>query len=101
MYRIFSGNPTANPGSSWWTEFDAIWALARALNASQDSLPDNKTLGDFTYEDHKMAEVIFQKLKQQEFFGASVSTPSRKWNATRLVLSGANVGEVVLFMVKN
>ncbi|XP_070540122.1 gamma-aminobutyric acid type B receptor subunit 2-like [Ptychodera flava] len=51
--------------------FDAIWAIALALNGSIEHLPDDKTLPDFTYEDDEMATIFYEEMLKTHFVGVT------------------------------
>lgn len=52
---------------------DAIWAIALGLNAS---IPDiaPRTLEQYSYGDHEMADIFKANIEQVEFDGVSVRT---------------------------
>ena len=52
--------------------FDAIWAAAKALNASIEHLYPNETLDQFSYGNERMARLLFDSLTKLQFEGASV-----------------------------
>ena len=52
--------------------FDAIWAAAKALNASIEHLYPNETLDQFSYGNERMARLLFASLTKLQFEGASV-----------------------------
>ncbi|XP_077867209.1 gamma-aminobutyric acid type B receptor subunit 2-like [Saccoglossus kowalevskii] len=51
--------------------YDAMWAIALALDASIGSLPGNKSLEDFSYEDSDFSSVFVQKMGELQFEGMS------------------------------
>jgi len=53
--------------------FDAIWAAAKALNASIERLQPNETIDQFTYDNNRMTKIFFNSLTNLQFEGASVS----------------------------
>ena len=54
--------------------YDAVWAMALALNGSQAQLPPGKTLESFTYEDTAMRTIFEDQMYQVNFAGQSVGT---------------------------
>lgn len=54
--------------------YDAVYAIALALNKSEtDLMKYNKTLQDFTYDDVQMAQIIRTNMQNLLFDGISVS----------------------------
>ncbi|XP_071485072.1 gamma-aminobutyric acid type B receptor subunit 2-like [Diadema antillarum] len=52
--------------------YDAVWAVAAALNASIEPLAQlNKTIDNFNYEDSEMREVFMEKLDELDAYGMS------------------------------
>ncbi|XP_022091351.1 uncharacterized protein LOC110979652 isoform X2 [Acanthaster planci] len=54
--------------------YDAVWAIALALNKSVEVLKSERygrRLEDFTYDDREMAELFFKLLNETEFTGVS------------------------------
>ena len=52
--------------------FDAIWAAAKTINASLDKLHPNETIDQFSYDNERMARLLFDSLLKLKFQGASV-----------------------------
>ncbi len=52
--------------------FDAIWAAAKTLNASLDRLHPNETIDQFSYDNERMARILYDSLLKLKFQGASV-----------------------------
>lgn len=74
LNKMINGDP-ANVGGYPESPlaYDAIWALALALNCTQNSLPDGVHLEDFTYNNAVIADRLFQCVKHTQFKGVSVS----------------------------
>lgn len=54
--------------------YDALWAVALALNKSQNDLAlEGRRLEDFTYDDNITGTVMFEAMKSTIFSGLSVS----------------------------
>ncbi|XP_077991623.1 gamma-aminobutyric acid type B receptor subunit 1-like [Glandiceps talaboti] len=51
--------------------YDAIWAMALALNSSIAKLPDGKKLEDFDYSDKEMAQIFLEEMAKTSFEGMS------------------------------
>ncbi|CAD5231482.1 unnamed protein product [Bursaphelenchus xylophilus] len=51
--------------------YDAVWALALALNCTQNSLPEGVRLEDFTYNNKVIADQLFDCVKNTQFKGVS------------------------------
>ncbi|CAI4228324.1 unnamed protein product [Auanema sp. JU1783] len=51
--------------------YDAVWALALALNCTINHLPSTKKIEQFTYEDVSTYELLFQCMKNTSFRGVS------------------------------
>lgn len=65
--HFYRPNPYAGFG------YDAIWAIALALNNSiQELQMHNKTLTDFNYHDSEMGIILLNQMKQIEFEGVTV-----------------------------
>ena len=70
--RTYRSNPYAGFG------YDAIWAIALALNNSIQELQiHGKILTDFNYNDSKMGNIFLDQMKQIEFEGITVR---KKWH---------------------
>ena len=52
--------------------FDAIWAAAKALNVTANRLHPNETIDQFSYDNERMAKLLYDSLLHIEFQGASV-----------------------------
>nr|XP_006824877.1 PREDICTED: gamma-aminobutyric acid type B receptor subunit 2-like [Saccoglossus kowalevskii] len=66
-FRSLAASDLATPGPF---AYDAIWAMALALNASiEDILPQR--LENFTYDSSEMAEIIKGNMEKTNFFGVS------------------------------
>uniref|UniRef100_A0A915EGG4 Receptor ligand binding region domain-containing protein n=1 Tax=Ditylenchus dipsaci TaxID=166011 RepID=A0A915EGG4_9BILA len=51
--------------------YDAVWALALALNCTKNSLPYGMFLEDFSYSNAVMADQMFECVKNTQFKGVS------------------------------
>ncbi|XP_070577465.1 gamma-aminobutyric acid type B receptor subunit 2-like [Ptychodera flava] len=71
QYENISSSLGYRESSYHSTAYDAMWAIAIALNQSRQNLPANKTLEDFSYEDSSIADVIAESLDTLEFEGVS------------------------------
>ncbi len=52
--------------------YDAVWSLALALNASQNSLPPDVKLENFRYDDIDMTNIFMEKMNKLDFQGIMV-----------------------------
>ncbi|KJH41375.1 7 transmembrane receptor [Dictyocaulus viviparus] len=51
--------------------YDALWALALAFNCTRNRLPPNIRLEQFTYDNQKIADILFECVKNTLFRGVS------------------------------
>jgi gamma-aminobutyric acid type B receptor len=72
LTRMLTTEPADTGG---WPEaplaYDAVWALALALNCTAESLPTGMLLEDFSYNNTLMADGIFECVKNTQFRGVS------------------------------
>ena len=64
----------SDKGSLYEYAFDAVWALALALDSCKKSLHSNCTnLMNFTYNDSAFGKAFYKSLTNVTFYGATVS----------------------------
>ncbi|XP_077992061.1 gamma-aminobutyric acid type B receptor subunit 2-like [Glandiceps talaboti] len=73
--------------------FDAVWAIALALNSSIQALPQNKTLENFTYQDTEMAEIFKDQLTKTHFTGVS--------GPIHFTEKGDRLGRVIIYQIQD
>ena len=77
-YENYFKEPVNSPNKAYQTNgYDAMWALALALNKTENILKRNgSTLSDFTYNNTMIRSILFDQISQTDFIGISVSSLS-------------------------
>nr|XP_006817895.1 PREDICTED: gamma-aminobutyric acid type B receptor subunit 1-like [Saccoglossus kowalevskii] len=73
--------------------YDAIWAMALALNGSIDQLSPNKTLEDFTYDDSNMMQVFKDEMLKTSFTGVT--------GPVHFTPEGDRLGRVIIYQIQD
>ena len=73
-YETYTRNQNVTPATFYAPlTYDAVWAMALALNASTTRLPATKTLFDFSYENADFNKIFINEMNKVHFEGISVS----------------------------
>lgn len=82
MSRLGGMNPEETGGfQEAPLAFDAVWALALALNKTVAPLKGRgRRLEDFNYNNHDITSEIYRALNTSSFEGVSVSTQHNCWH---------------------